>query len=84
MGLFFFNATRPWKGLILKPNLVKFYVIEYPSFKNDPEGGDFVILHRLFDYETSQRDAEKFCAELKATGAAVNIRVRSIDTNLFL
>ena len=68
----------------MKPNLVKFFVIEWPSFKNDPDGGGFIILHRLFDYENDQRAAEKFCAELKAAGAAVNIRIRHIDTNLFL
>jgi|UniRef100_A0A6H1ZC18 hypothetical protein len=51
---------------------MKCFVVEYTT--DTPDGYDI----KLFNYETGQRDAERFCAEVKAKGGAVNIKIRDV------
>lgn len=62
---------------------MKFFVVEYTQRVARDYGNDTITCYRLFDYEYSQNDAQKFCKELKEAGESVNIRTRDIDVSSF-
>lgn len=51
---------------------MKMFVIDY-KYDNEP------VRTKLFNFEDEQTNAEKFSAEVKANGGAVNIRIRDIE-----